>query len=264
MLALTLRLPPEQPSFIVRRHALETHLHRPLLYSASLPFSGLLSSSVVPYCLQEGGHLGHAIPSVEFDFATRKQWVRDVASGLGYLHANGVVHRDVKPENVLLDADGSCLITDFGTHAPSMVHSRVVTACGERCELRSFVERLSEHVLQRQSEQRVAHVVRLCVCPCVRACAICYVCARGRICTHSTHVPIPARPHTHTPHTHTYTHAHTHAHIHTYTRTHAHSLTHIPTYPQTHTFLHTTPTHNSHTHNSHTQLTHICIRTINR
>ncbi len=65
--------------------------------------------------VQEGGHLGRAIPSVEFGFATRKMWVQHVASGLGYLHANGVVHRDVKPENVLLDTDGSCLITDFGT-----------------------------------------------------------------------------------------------------------------------------------------------------
>jgi hypothetical protein len=41
--------------------------------------------------------------------------LRDVASALGYAHARGVIHRDVKPENILIEPDPErALVTDFG------------------------------------------------------------------------------------------------------------------------------------------------------
>ncbi|KAJ3172059.1 hypothetical protein HDU88_006871 [Geranomyces variabilis] len=37
----------------------------------------------------------------------------EIASALEYLHAHTIVHRDIKPDNILLDADGHAYLTDF-------------------------------------------------------------------------------------------------------------------------------------------------------
>src|SRR5688500_15255537 len=38
----------------------------------------------------------------------------EVASALAYAAKRGVVHRDVKPDNIMLDTDDRCIVTDFG------------------------------------------------------------------------------------------------------------------------------------------------------
>lgn len=43
--------------------------------------------------------------------------VRDTASALDYLHREGVVHGDVSPNNILIDAHGTIRLTDFGISA---------------------------------------------------------------------------------------------------------------------------------------------------
>lgn len=42
------------------------------------------------------------------------RWFRDLVGELDYLHAHGIVHRDVKLENVLVDGGGHAVLSDFG------------------------------------------------------------------------------------------------------------------------------------------------------
>ena len=56
-----------------------------------------------------------------------KRILLDCASALGYAAKRGVVHRDIKPDNILLDHDGRCVITDFGI---AKTQSGPLTAAG--------------------------------------------------------------------------------------------------------------------------------------
>jgi len=47
-----------------------------------------------------------------------RYFLRDLLAGLSHMHTNGYTHRDLKPENLLLDADFTLKITDFGFAAP--------------------------------------------------------------------------------------------------------------------------------------------------
>ena len=43
-----------------------------------------------------------------------KTWILDIAKGLKFLHENGIVHRDIKSDNIVVSSDNHCKIADFG------------------------------------------------------------------------------------------------------------------------------------------------------
>lgn len=50
----------------------------------------------------------------EADEETIGKWYDDIRDGLSYIHGKGVVHRDLKLQNIMIGADGHAIITDFG------------------------------------------------------------------------------------------------------------------------------------------------------
>jgi serine/threonine protein kinase len=65
--------------------------------------------------LVEGTSLAEMLRGgVTLSAARSAQIVAQVAAALGYAHRSGVVHRDVKPGNILITRDGQVKVTDFG------------------------------------------------------------------------------------------------------------------------------------------------------
>ncbi|PRP74989.1 hypothetical protein PROFUN_07382 [Planoprotostelium fungivorum] len=55
---------------------------------------------------------------------------RQITSAIHYLHEHGVVHRDIKLENVMLSHDGTCKLIDFGFASHWSMSQALKTPCG--------------------------------------------------------------------------------------------------------------------------------------
>ena len=61
-----------------------------------------------------GGTLRARIRRGTLSLSESCRLLSDIADALDYVHQQGIIHRDIKSSNVLLDAEGNCYVADFG------------------------------------------------------------------------------------------------------------------------------------------------------
>ncbi len=102
---------------VVRRFQREARILKKLSHANIVPIRDFFideQGGVILMDFMSGGNLTEIINNQDTSNETLVRLFRDLSIGLSYLHKQGVIHRDLKPGNVLIDAEGRARIADFG------------------------------------------------------------------------------------------------------------------------------------------------------
>ncbi len=120
---------PETRARVLREARLLAGVCHPRLVTLVGCFESRAGGLALVYELVEGRPLDEVLAGGPPDRPAALRWLGDVAGALDALHAAGLVHRDVKPSNVIVEPGGTARLIDFGLLRPSC-KGQTLTATG--------------------------------------------------------------------------------------------------------------------------------------
>jgi serine/threonine-protein kinase len=109
-------IPPEQLERILKRFEREAKALAKFIHPNIVPVHDYGEFQGAPFLVMAylpGGTLKERIGQ-PLPVQTALRYVIPIAGALGYAHQRGVIHRDVKPSNILTTEDGALMLSDFG------------------------------------------------------------------------------------------------------------------------------------------------------
>ncbi|KAL4942819.1 hypothetical protein BDV06DRAFT_156665 [Aspergillus oleicola] len=97
---------------IIRERRMLEHLNHAFLCNLRYSFQDIEYIYIV-VDLMNGGDLRFHISRKCFTEDAVRFWLAELGCALRYIHSQGIIHRDVKPDNVLLDSEGHVHLADF-------------------------------------------------------------------------------------------------------------------------------------------------------
>jgi serine/threonine protein kinase len=100
---------------------------------------------ILEYC--PGGDLGKVLEQEKrFDEARARIYLAEILLALEDLHKRDIIFRDLKPDNVVLDAQGHALLTDFGLSKEGVLDNQAANSfCGSVAYLAPEMLKRSGH-----------------------------------------------------------------------------------------------------------------------
>ncbi|QPG94413.1 hypothetical protein C2857_005942 [Epichloe festucae Fl1] len=111
---------------IIRERRMLEHVNHPFICNLRYSFQDIEYMYLV-VDLMSGGDLRFHISRKTFTEEAVRFWIAELGCALKYIHGQNIIHRDVKPDNVLLDADGHVHLTDFNV-ASDVIPGKVLTS----------------------------------------------------------------------------------------------------------------------------------------